>query len=179
MPDGQGGAWVTLAEAARRLDRAPDTLRKKAKAGKLDLPARQDNHGVWHILLPDVPAMPAGDAGQAVEGVPDGPAIDAGIAGLLAERDARIADLEGRLADVEARAVAREVELATLRERVAQQDRIIGERDARIADALAERDRLLTMLDETLAERRQPERRPWPGLRAWWRRVWEGEERSP
>ena len=26
-----------------------------------------------------------------------------------------------------------------------------------------------------LREDRRPERRPWPGLRAWWRRVWEGE----
>ncbi len=41
--------------------------------------------------------------------------------------------------------------------------------------ALAQRDRLLAMLDDTLAEHRERQR-PWPGLRRWWRRLLYGGE---
>jgi excisionase family DNA binding protein len=47
-----------------------------------------------------------------------------------------------------------------------------------LGDAKAREQRVLTMLSrmtEQLAAERQPERRPWPGLKAWWRRVWAGE----
>ena len=39
----------------------------------------------------------------------------------------------------------------------------------------AEQAQLLALLETALVERRLPERRPWPGLRAWWRRLIEGE----
>ena len=48
--------------------------------------------------------------------------------------------------------------------------------ERRLDEGHAERGRLLALLESALAERR-PEWRPWPGLRAWWRRVWEGDER--
>ncbi len=69
------------------------------------------------------------------------------------------------------------LELAGLRERVAQQDRLIGEKAARLADAQAERDHWRMLAEQAtaaLAERRQP--RPWPGLKAWLRRAWDGSE---
>ncbi len=53
-------------------------------------------------------------------------------------------------------------------------DALLAEKDARIADLTAERNRLLAVVERLAAERR-PERRPWPGLRAWWRRLVEGE----
>ena len=43
-----------------------------------------------------------------------------------------------------------------------------------MADLRAERDRLLALVEQLAAERRQAERRPWPGLKAWLRRLWEG-----
>ena len=168
MPD---GTWVTLTEAARRLDRAPDTLRKKAKRGKLEHPTRQDNHGQWLMLLPDEPAMPDGDAGQAATDAPVIPDGDAGNAGRVSEREARIADLEERLAAAE----GERLEMAALRERAAQQEARIAGLRAGLADARAERDRLLALVEQMAAERRTLARRPWPGLRAWAIRLWRGE----
>jgi chromosome segregation ATPase len=70
---------------------------------------------------------------------------------------------------------------ATLRERVARLEERLANADAlrarvegELAEVKAERDRLLALVERLAAERR-PEHRPWPGLKAWWRRVWEGE----
>ncbi len=59
------------------------------------------------------------------------------------------------------------------------QAELIAELRVRIEDLRAalevERERVDRLM-AALAERpRPPERRPWPGLKAWWRRVWEGE----
>ena len=64
-------------------------------------------------------------------------------------------------------------ELTELRGRVEQLERLVSAKDAHLVElqaALAvERQRV----DRLLAER-QPARPPWPGLKAWWQRVWEG-----
>ena len=49
----------------------------------------------------------------------------------------------------------------------------IAEQAAALEDLRVERDRLLALVEQLAAERRQ--RRPWPGLRAWWRRLIDGE----
>ena len=54
-------------------------------------------------------------------------------------------------------------------------ERLVAEQGRTIEDLRAERDKLLAMLDATLAEHRE-RHRPWPGLRRWWRRIVEGEE---
>ena len=51
----------------------------------------------------------------------------------------------------------------------------IAEQAAALKDLRVERDRLLALVEQLAAERREPARRPWPGLRAWWRRLWAGE----
>ena len=69
------------------------------------------------------------------------------------------------------RAAVLSAELAALRAEAGQTTLRLAERDARIADLTAERDRLLALVEQLAAERRR--RRPW--LRRWLRRVWEGE----
>jgi hypothetical protein len=54
-----------------------------------------------------------------------------------------------------------------------ERERTIAVLRAQVEDLQDERDRLLALLESALTERRQ--RRPWPGLRRWLRRVWEGE----
>jgi excisionase family DNA binding protein len=64
-------------------------------------------------------------------------------------------------------------------ELVAELRRAIQRLEQELRDAKEREQRLLTMLNratERLAAERQPAPRPWPGLKAWWRRVWEGEE---
>ncbi len=65
-------------------------------------------------------------------------------------------------------------ELARWQERADQLANRLADRDRELLEVKAERDRLLGLVEQLAAERR-PERRPWPGLKAWWRRVWEGE----
>ena len=155
MSDGQGGTWLGLAEAGRRLGLSADALRKQIRRGRCRYQVRRDNTGQWSILVPDADETVRADSSP---GVPDPSA-------LLAERDVQLARLEERLA-------AAAVMEAELREQVAAL-RVELHREA--TQGLVERDRLLALLESALAERRAPARRPWPGLKAWWRRVWEGE----
>ncbi len=60
-------------------------------------------------------------------------------------------------------------------ELVAELRATIHRLERELGDAKAREQQVLTLLSQALAERRQPERRPWPGLRRWFRRVWEGE----
>ena len=64
---------------------------------------------------------------------------------------------------------ARDVELAVLRERLTVTEARIGELKGELATERVRVDALITALAE------RPARRPWPGLKAWWRRVWEGD----
>jgi hypothetical protein len=64
-------------------------------------------------------------------------------------------------------------DLARWQERADQLGKRLADRDRELAEVKVERDRLLAMLDEALAAPRK--RRPWPGLKAWWRRVWAGQ----
>ncbi len=153
MLDGQGGTWLGLAEAGRRLGLSADALRKQIRRGRCRYQVRRDNTGQWSILVPDSAGTVRADDGP---GVPDS-------AALLAERDLRIARLEERVS-------AAAVMEAELRDQVAA---LRAELHRETTQALVERDRLLALLEQLAAERRQ--RRPWPGLRRWWRRVIEGE----
>ena len=51
----------------------------------------------------------------------------------------------------------------------------VADLQRRLDAAGAERARLIELVERLTAERTSPERRPWPGLRLWWRRMWEGE----
>jgi hypothetical protein len=72
---------------------------------------------------------------------------------------------------------AADVQIARLEERLAAAEESRAELRRELAEVKAalevERERVDGLLS-LLAERR-PERRPWPGLKAWWRRVWAGE----
>jgi hypothetical protein len=65
---------------------------------------------------------------------------------------------------------ARDVELAVLRERLTVAEARVDELKSELATERVRVDGLIAALAE------QPTRRPWPGLKAWWRRVWEGKE---
>jgi uncharacterized coiled-coil protein SlyX len=146
MQDGHAGRWVGLAAAGRALGIAPETLRKRIRRGRCDLPHRMGNDGRWWLLVPDTP-----------DGRPDGPTpppLTVGANGPDTPDTAALARLD---------------------ERVSQQDRTIARLETDVADLRAERDRLLALVEQLAAERREPERRPWPGVRRWWRRFVEGE----
>lgn len=153
--------WFTLDEARSRTGLHPDTLRKQIRKGERE--GRKDNHGRWLVRIdPDEPGLLPGPArSEAHPGHPD-------LARALAERDVHIARLEERLAAVD--------ELKAELRRMVDQARADVERERRRAEETerrqAEQDR---RLDDVLRELREERRRPWPGLRRWWRRVWEGE----
>ena len=62
---------------------------------------------------------------------------------------------------------------ATTAELVAELRARVEALERRLDEGHAERDRLLALLESALAEGRQ--RGPWPGLRVWLRKVWEGQ----
>ncbi len=70
---------------------------------------------------------------------------------------------------------------AELRARVEHLERTLAAKDAHLADLRAELDAERRRVDRLIAALADPRvkpgdpARPWPGLRAWWRRVWEGE----
>jgi len=86
---------------------------------------------------------------------------------VLGESDQR--GLAGGLATVD-QAAALRAELATWQERADGLGKRLADRDRELAEVKAERDRLLAIVERFAAERR-----PWPGMVAWWRRFWRGE----
>ena len=114
--------WLPVAEAARQLGVTPQAVRNRIARGTLE--ARIERMGNRTRRLVKVPGTVPATVPR-----PDGAAVRQGA---------------GTPAEVAA-------ELATLRERVAQQDRLIAHLEAELA------------------------RRRWPGLRRWWRRLVEGE----
>jgi hypothetical protein len=186
--EAETGRWLPLAEAAGPLGaRTAEALRQRIRRDRTRYRWRKSDRGdllVW-VDQPEVRSVvhPAGRTDATAQ--PDQPTgqPDTSVTALLAERDSEIATLKGRLAALEGeraelvalreRAAVLNAELAALRVEAGQTALRLAERDARIEDMTAERDRLLALLESALAERR--ERRPWPGLRRWLRRVWEGE----
>ena len=152
-PDRRNSRGVSVLDAARLLGTTPDSVRAKLRRRSLE--GYRDNDGRWRVLLPD--GMGGGRDSRPTEHTPsaDATATVATVADshaeLIAELRARIQSLERRLDEAQA-------------ERRLQQEA-----------HEAEVDRLLTVVEQLSAERRAPERRPWPGLRRWWRRFVEGE----
>ena len=68
-------------------------------------------------------------------------------------------------------------QVARLEERVAAAESVKGEL-RRELDEVKERERRLLALVERLTAERRPARRPWPGIRAWWRWLIEGGDSS-
>ena len=111
-----------------------------------ELQGERDNRGYWHVVLPRHAEATIARAPAVVRAA----AAPAHADELLAEVRARLGVLGQELDDVR------------------------RDRDHWRALAEAERERVDKLL-AALAERRQPARRPWPGLRAWWRRLIEGD----
>ena len=159
MVTDRGRTWCSIAEAARLLGISERAVRKRIDAGRLE--TRREAIGNQVRTRVAVPSPGPGAAPGAATGVEPGAAE---VRDLMVQ----LARLEERLAAAEAARADRDRELVELR----------AELERARALAETERDRLLTMIAElqrVLAEHRQPERRPWPGLRAWWRRLVEGE----
>ena len=162
---GDGGVWVTVAEAARRLGVTPTAIRNRLDRGTLE-------------------SRPHGNRGRLVR-LPDGVrhGDDTGFdpQGLTgaARAAVTIARLEERLAA--AMDARRQVEVLrdTFHERVEElRAELARERQQReaVERTLAERDRLIDQALKELGElREERRRRPWPGLRAWWWRFIKGE----
>jgi septal ring factor EnvC (AmiA/AmiB activator) len=147
----QEPVWLTVVEAARRLGVTPQAVRARIKRGSLE--SRPDNKGNLLVLVSESADNPP------------------------ATREEAVATLREQVARLEERRAADEEIKAALRERV---EELKGERDAerrraeqaeiRHAELDAQLEAILRQLNK-LEERR----RPWPGLKVWWRRFWEGE----
>src|SRR3712207_6082947 len=161
--------WLTLDDARARLGLHPDTLRRQVRRGQRE--GRKDNLGRWLVRV-DPGESGRIDPGARVDNPGISALVDPDTSGQLREQVAR---LEERLA-------AAEQVKTELRERDAEL-RADLERERLWAEAAearqAEQDR---RLDEVLRQfgelRAQPLRRPWPGLKSWWQRVWEGKTES-
>jgi hypothetical protein len=126
-PDGQPNEWLTLAEAARRLNTSVDALRKQIKRGRRE--GRRDNHGQWLVR-----AVQADNAHRL-----DGRRIRSG----RMRRDVQVDSLAAELATIKAELSMSRGELADLR----------AERDRQVTELRAERDDLRTELATVRAER--------------------------
>ena len=140
---------LTLNEAARVTGLSAEALRARLRRGTLQ--GFRGNDGRLRVYIE--PADRAAGHPATAERPGGRPA-------------ARPVERPGELTELHTRAAVAEALAAELRQRLEELRRDL-------AEVKVERDRLLAMLDEALAERR--ERRPWPGLRAWWRRIIEGE----
>jgi hypothetical protein len=158
--------WLPLDDARARLGLHPDTLRRQIRKGQRE--GRKDNHGRWLVLVRADPDLPGRiDPGAPGRRDPDHARAHPDTSGQLREQVAR---LEERLAATEDIKAELRRQVQELRERLAREDERREAAEAR----QAERDRQMDELLRRLGDLR-PERRPWPGLRAWWRRVIEGE----
>ncbi len=155
----------TLAEAAQLTGLSEEALRQRFRRHKLE--GYKANDGKLRVYIdPDRPVE------RSVEH-PTGQLVEQPT--VLSERPAQ--ELRVQLAVAEAERDAERRRAEDLQERVASLERRLDEARAErrlLQEAHeAEVDRLLGVIEQLAAERR-PERRPWPGLRAWLQRVWEG-----
>ena len=152
---GNGGVWVSIGEAARRLGISRQAVQGRLKRGTLETRMETiGNRQRLRVQLPQPLPQPAA------------PPVTQEATQPVALPVAAVPD-----AELLARAAVAEALVAELREQVAA---LRAELHREATQGLVERDRLLALLESALAERR-PARRPWPGLRRWWRRVWKGE----
>ena len=167
---------VSVIEAAYLLGVTPDALRSRLRRRTLE--GYRDNLGRWRVVLPDT--MERDDDGRptAVR-QPSARALPT-VADSREDRDEVIAELTDELAEMRTRAAVAE----TLRDEYRTRIDVLKdalERERRRADAAeqsrAEQDRRLDEFLHRLSElHEEVRRRPWPGLRTWWRRLWEGED---
>ena len=161
---------VPLRVAAGAYGVSKEALRRRIHRGELE--HRTDNHG--RLLVP----LPANVVEEVDTKVPpkrrqpdaeDVPTV-AALRRELATTREQVVRLEERLGFAE--------ELKAELRRQVEQARADLERERRRADESerrqAELDRRLDEVLRHLGELREERRRPWPGLRAWWRRLVEG-----
>jgi chromosome segregation ATPase len=174
-PDTEHGAervWLPVAEAARALGVTEQAIRRRMGRGTLETRREVDGNRVRTLVAVAVTNPRAERSTEPV-------------ANPVAEPDQTVTELREQVARLEERlaaAAALESELrrqaeeirAAFRERIAELKADL-ERERRRAEEAerrqAERDRQIDEVLHRLAERH----RPWPGLRIWWRRFWEGE----
>ena len=150
MVTDRGRTWCSIAEAARLLGISERAVRKRIDAGRLE--TRREANGNRVRTRVAVPSPGPGAVPDAATGAAPGAVLDA----------AEVRDLMVQLARLEERLAAAEAARATW-ERERTELRAELERSHVLAEAEHTRvDRLLC----ALAERREPGRRPWPGLRA-------------
>ncbi len=168
MVTDRGRTWCSIAEAARLLGISERAVRKRIDAGRLE--TRREAIGNRVRTRVAVPRPGPGAAPGAATGAEPGAAE---VRDLMVQ----LARLEERLAAAEAARATLERERAELRADLERERRAREETERRRAEDDRRFDEVLRQIGELRAARRQPERRPWPGLRMWLKRAWEGGER--
>jgi predicted HTH domain antitoxin len=155
------GDPIPLPKAAQILGLTPEAVRQRVKRGELE--GFRDNRGRWQVVL--------GESNQQRLATDSANADEIGTLRVEVARWQERADGLGKRLEDRDREIA-EIK-AELRRQVEQLRADLDHERQRAEEAerrQAERDR---QVDEVL--RQLSERRPWPGFKAWWRRVWEGE----
>jgi hypothetical protein len=129
--------WLTIAEAARRLGVSRQAVSNRIKRGTLT--TRTSNRGVL-VRIP--PALPDATVASTVD--------DDFAQPLLEPLPQRVAVLEQKLAGLKQRLEDRDVEVDRIRTQLADQGAAHrAERSEMLANAAAERERLLGLLEKT------------------------------
>jgi hypothetical protein len=132
---GDDGPWLTISEAAERTGKKIDAMRALVRRGRL--PRKKGNRGEWLVQLPETLTQAALDAASDSD---LDPVLDSDLGSELTALREQVTELRLTLARAEGElATARAVAEAN----AAAADRLLGEREATIADLRSERDRLL------------------------------------
>jgi hypothetical protein len=174
-PDTERGTervWLPVAEAARALGVTEQAIRRRIGRGTLETRREVDGNRVRTLVAVAVTNLRTERGAEPVAN------LVAESAQTVAALREQVARLEERLAgtaalESELRRQAEEIR-AAFQERIAELKADLERERGRAEEAQrrqAERDRQIDEVLHRLAERH----RPWPGLRIWWRRFWEGE----
>ncbi len=168
-PDMSDRKALTLAEAAQLTGLSEEALRQRYRRHKLE--GYKANDGKLRVYIdPDGPLERSADrpAGQPIEQPTELSDLRARLAVAEALRDAhadRIGELKAELDRERTRQEELKADLDRERQRAEEAERRQADQARRLDEILRE-----------LGELREERRRPWPGLRRWWRRLVYGEE---
>ncbi len=156
--------WLTVAQAARALGITEQAVRRRVERGRLDTKRETQGNRVRTLVAVPVPTV-------------EQPREDM-VANQVAQLREQVARMEERLAAVaEARRQAEELTAAFRRQADQARADLERERQARESSERrqAEQDRRLDDVLRQLGELSEERHRPWPGLRRWFVRLWEGD----
>lgn len=156
--------WLPVANAARRLGVTEQAVRRRVRAGTIE--TKREVVGNRSRLLVRIDA-PTTEPSPRENHLQEPELVT--LRGEVALLNQRVQHLEELLAEVRSERDGIRSELERRLDEARSERRLLQEAHE------AEVDRLLVVIEQLTAPEQRPQRRPWPGLRVWWRRLIEGE----